>query len=60
MKSMQCDRCESSFQAETFQDWFQQMIPHYKENHPEVMENNKSKEEGEKWMANAKAKFESL
>jgi hypothetical protein len=60
MKSMQCDRCKATFKADTFQDWFNQMLPHYKETHPEVMDSNKSKEEGQKWMAEAKARFESI
>ncbi len=62
MKSLSCDICELIFSAETFEQWFDQMKQHYISDHADVMANNagKSKEEGLKWMAEMKAKFEAL
>ena len=60
MKTLSCDICETTFDAETFEEWFQQMMPHYMVDHADVMEasKNKTKEDGEKWMAAAKQRFE--
>ncbi len=62
MKTQSCDMCETEFSAETFDGWFEQMKKHYMSDHAEVMAQsaNKSKEEGMKWMADMKAKFETL
>ena len=62
MKTLSCDMCGKDFSAETFEKWFQQMKNHYMSDHAEVMARNanKSKEEGMKWMAEMKAKFEAL
>lgn len=60
MKTMSCDLCDSLFTAEDFEGWFKQMQGHYMENHADFMEKNKDKpkEEGMKWMADAKERFE--
>ena len=60
MKTMSCDLCENEVSAETFDGWFEQMKKHYMSDHADVMAEsaNKSKEEGMKWMADMKAKFE--
>ena len=62
MKTMSCDKCSKEFSAETFEKWFKQMQNHYMSDHADIMEQAKSKtkEEGMKWMAKMKAKFESL
>lgn len=62
MKTQSCDMCNKEFSAETFDDWFKQMRSHYMSDHADVMakNSNKSKEEGMKWMADMKAKFEAL
>lgn len=62
MKTMKCDVCDKEFSAETFEDWFKQMQEHYMKDHADFMKaaQNKSKEEGMKWMAGMKAKFEAL
>jgi hypothetical protein len=54
--------CESEFSADTFDEWFKQMQGHYMSDHADVMaaSASKSKEEGMKWMAGMKAKFEAL
>lgn len=60
MKNLSCDNCAQSFSAATFDDWFKQMYAHYKADHADVMAGmaDKPKSEGEKWMADAKARFE--
>ena len=62
MKSMKCDICEESFEAEDFDGWFNQMFAHYNDAHADVMKEmeGRPREEGEQWMADARAKFESL
>lgn len=62
MKSMSCDLCETEFSADTFENWFKKMQSHYMADHADFMAQaqNKSKEEGMKWMADMKAKFDSL
>ena len=61
MKSMPCDLCGKVFSAETFEDWFKQMQQHMTD-HADFMKEaqNKTKEEGMKWMADMKAKWEAL
>ncbi len=61
MKTLSCDLCDADFTAETFEDWMAQMMPHYKNDHADVMEanKNKTKEEGMKWMAENRARFDS-
>lgn len=60
MKTMKCDLCDAEFTAETFEDWFKQMQGHYMSEHSDFMKEsqNKSKEEGMKWMSYMKTKFE--
>ena len=62
MKTLACDLCDTEFSAETFDGWFKQMQTHYMSDHADVMaaNANKSKEEGMKWMAEMKGKFEAL
>ncbi len=37
MKSMKCDACEATFQAEDFSGWMEQMKGHYAEAHQDVL-----------------------
>jgi len=63
MKTMSCDMCDNKFSAETFEDWFKQMQSHYMSEHADFMkeaQQTKSKEDGMKWMAEMKKKFEAL
>ena len=62
MKTLSCDMCDREISAETFEAWFKRMQTHYTSDHADVMAANagKSKEEGMKWMAEMKAKFEAL
>lgn len=61
MKSLKCDLCESEIQGETFDNWFKAMHAHWTVEHADKMKEMQetgTKEEGEKWMADAKAKFD--
>ena len=59
MKTLKCDLCEVTVEGETFEEWMKALYPHYSAAHPEVMADpNKTKEDGEKWMAENKARFE--
>lgn len=59
MKTLKCDLCEHEAQGETFADWMQALMPHYKEAHADVMNDpNKTKEDGEKWMKENQARFD--
>lgn len=62
MKTMKCDMCEKDFTAESFMEWFKQMQGHYMKDHADFMKEaqNKSPEEGKKWMDDMKAKFEAM
>ncbi len=62
MKTLSCDMCDKEFSAATFEDWFEQMKPHPMTDHADIMASNanKSKEDGMKWMADMKAKFDAL
>lgn len=60
MKTLSCDICDTTFEAATFEDWFKQMQGHYMREHADFMKEAASKtpEEGMKWMADNKARFE--
>lgn len=60
MKTLSCDLCNIEFSADTFEEWMQLMMPHYMSAHCDVMEANKgkSKEDGMKWMAKNRARFD--
>ena len=65
MKTLKCDLCEAAAEGETFEDWMNNLKPHYMEAHADVM-NNKSgtpeemKAEMENWMVDNKARFEAV
>jgi len=59
MKTLKCDLCEVTMEGETFEAWMEAAHAHYSVAHAEVMKDtSKTKEDGEKWMAEAKARFE--
>ena len=59
MKSLKCDLCEVTAQGETFEAWMQALYTHYQAAHAEVMSDpSKTAKDGEKWMAENKARFE--
>ena len=59
MKTVKCDLCEVTMDGETFEDWMKAAHAHYAIAHAEVMKDtSKTKEDGERWMAEAKARFD--
>lgn len=61
MKTLKCDLCDHEAQGETFEAWMMALMPHYKENHADVMaDSNKTKEDGEKWMADNRKRFDAV
>ena len=62
MKTLPCDICGVPIEGETFDVWFKAMHRHYMTAHADIMKNmmEKPKEDGEKWMADAKEKFEAI
>ncbi len=56
MKTLKCD---FTADGETFEQWMQALMPHYKEAHADVMQNpNKTKADGERWMSENKERFD--
>ena len=59
MKTLKCDLCDHEAQGETFEAWMMALMPHYKDTHADVMADaNKTKEDGEKWMADNRKRFD--
>jgi hypothetical protein len=59
MKTLKCDLCETAAVGETFEQWMQNLMPHYMQAHAEVMNDpNKTKKDRQEWMAENKARFE--
>ena len=59
MKTLKCDLCQVTAQGETFEQWMQNLMPHYMQAHAEVMNDpTKTKEDQQKWMDENKARFE--
>ena len=60
MKTLKCDLCDADIQGEDFEAWFKAAYAHWTAEHGDVMKQmaDKPKEEGEKWMADAKKRFE--
>ena len=59
MKTLKCDLCETTAAGETFDQWMQNLMPHYMQAHAEVMNDpNKTKSDQQQWMAENKARFE--
>ena len=59
MKQLKCDLCGHMAKGETFEAWMQNLMPHYKTAHGDVMaDSSKTKEDGMRWMAENKARFD--
>lgn len=64
MKTLQCDLCEATAQGETFEQWMENMMPHYKEAHGDMMKSMSELPEEEQqakkaeWMKEMGAKFD--
>ncbi len=60
MKTLKCDLCKATADGETFEQWMQNLMPHYMQAHADVMSDpKKTKEDQKKWMVENKARFES-
>lgn len=59
MKTVTCDLCSATASANTFEEWMQALMPHYKEAHADVMnDSTKTKADGERWMAENRIRFD--
>ncbi len=59
MKTLKCDLCDTTVQGETFEQWMQNLMPHYMQEHAYIMNDpNKTKEDQQKWMIDNKTRFE--
>lgn len=60
MKTLKCDVCSVGIDGQDFDAWFKAAHAHWIKDHATLMKEMESrpKEEGEKWMAEAKARFE--
>ncbi len=59
MKTLKCDLCDTTFHGETFEQWMQNLMPHYMQEHADIMNDpNKTKEDQQKWMIDNKTRFE--
>jgi hypothetical protein len=64
MKNLKCDLCDHEAQGETFEEWMMALMPHYREAHADVMNNNSGRtkedmeKEKEKWMAENRERFD--
>ena len=60
MRTLKCDLCDHEAKGETFEAWMEALKPHYFVAHQDVMKDtSKTKEDMEKWMIEAKKRFES-
>ena len=62
MKTLKCEVCGADIRGEDFDAWFKAARVHWDTVHADLMKEmaNKPKEEGLKWMAQAKAKFDAV
>ena len=60
MKTLECEVCGADIQGEDFDQWFQAARAHWSAEHADLMQEmaGKPKEEGMKWMAAAKERFD--
>ena len=61
MKTVKCEVCGADIKGDNFEAWFKTAHGHWMTSHADLMKQmeGKPKEEGEKWMAEAKKRFES-
>lgn len=64
MKTLKCDLCDHEAQGGTFEEWMDNLKPHYAEAHSEVMKGKsgmtpeEQQEEMRTWMEENRARFE--
>ena len=59
MKTLACDRCEHLAKGDSFEEWMQDLMPHYMEAHADFI-NDPSNGEAERqaWMTENRARFD--
>ncbi len=55
MKTVKCDRCDATAKGATFEEWMNELMPHYMQAHPDVMRDPTG--DRQKWMADNTARF---
>jgi hypothetical protein len=62
MKTMKCNDCNLEIQAENFDGWLKASQAHYSADHADLLKEmmTRPREEGEKWVSDAKARFEAI
>lgn len=66
MKTLKCDICEATAEGETFEEWMENLKPHWAEAHADMMKEKMSmpeeqqKAEMQKWMDENKARFDAV
>ncbi|MCW8915775.1 MAG: hypothetical protein OQK24_07970 [Magnetovibrio sp.] len=59
MKILKCDLCDVTADGETFEEWMDNLRPHYMEAYADVInDSSKTEEDMMKWMADNKARFD--
>jgi len=66
MKTLKCDLCDHEAQGETFEEWMNNLKPHYAEAHADFMKQKgelpkeEQMTEMKKWMDENKARFDAI
>lgn len=64
MKTLTCDLCDHEVSAETFEEWMNELKPHYLEKHADVMQSHSGgspeemKAKMQNWMKENRTRFE--
>lgn len=59
MTTLKCDLCSHTAEGGTFEEWMKNLMPHYFEEHADVMKDSSHTEEDkQKWMTENKARFD--
>lgn len=64
MKTLTCDLCDYKVSANSFEEWMEQLKPHYGQVHSDVMQKNMNLSDTEKknqmmkWMVDNKKRFD--
>ena len=59
MTTLKCDLCEATADGDTFEDWMKALMPHYMQEHADVMnDSSKGEAEQQRWMAENRVRFD--
>lgn len=59
MKNLKCDLCNFVASGDSFEEWMENLKPHYMEAHMDFMKDpNHTEADRQKWMTDNKARFE--